>query len=77
MRALSSPRNSLYLVGLLVALVAAGCGYTFSAADTLPATAHTIYVAPFTNMSNMTGIQDVFVRYMKDEIAKHEQASTG
>jgi hypothetical protein len=60
-------------MGLLVALAAAGCGYTFSAADTLPATAHTIYVAPFTNMSNTTGIQDVFMRYMKDEIAKHDR----
>lgn|SRR5271170_2252111 len=73
MRTLSWPRNRLYLVGLLVALAAAGCGYTFSSADTLPSSAHTIYVAPFTNMSNDTGIQDVFARYMKDEIAKHDR----
>jgi len=67
------PRNRLCLVGLLVALGAAGCGYTFSAADTLPASAHTIYVAKFTNMSLTTGVQDVFMRYMKDEIAKHDR----
>ncbi len=73
MTTLSWPKNRLYLVGLLVAVVAAGCGYAFSSADTLPPSAHTIYVAPFTNMSNMTGIQDVFMRYMKDEIAHHDR----
>ncbi len=52
-------------------LAGAGCGYTFSAADTLPPSAHTIYVARFTNATTVTGIQDVFMRYMKDEIARH------
>jgi Lipopolysaccharide-assembly len=58
---------------LMLALIGAGCGYTFSSADTLPASAHTIYVARFTNASNVTGIQDVFMRYMKDEIANHDR----
>ncbi len=58
---------------LLLALLAAGCGYTFSAADTLPSSAHTIYVAKFGNATNYTGIADVFMRYMKDEIAKHDR----
>ncbi len=67
------PRNKLPIAGLLLALIAAGCGYTFSSADSLPATAHTIYVAHFRNATNVTGIQDVFMRYMKDEIAKHDR----
>jgi Lipopolysaccharide-assembly len=58
---------------MLAALIGAGCGYTFSAADSLPATAHTIYVDHFSNLSNVTGIQDIFARYMKDEIANHDR----
>lgn len=72
-RILPSPRNRLRLLGLLAVLLAAGCGYSFSAADTLPNSAHTIYVAQFSNGSNITGLQDVFMRYMKDEIAKHDR----
>ncbi len=73
MRTLRLPRNKFGLAGLLLALVAAGCGYTFSSADTLPPAAHTIYVAHFRNATNVTGIQDVFTRYMKDEIARHDR----
>lgn len=73
MKTLPSPRSRFYPFAFLVALFAAGCGYTFSAADTLPSSAHTIYVARFTNMTNVTGLQDVFARYMKDEIAKHDR----
>jgi Lipopolysaccharide-assembly len=58
---------------LLLALIGGGCGYTFSSADSLPPNAHTIYVARFTNGSSVTGIQDVFMRYMKDEIANHDR----
>jgi len=72
-RTLLWPRNKLPIAGLLLALIAAGCGYTFSSADTLPPTAHTIYVASFRNATEVTGIQDVFMRYMKDEIAKHDR----
>ena len=67
------PRNKFRFAGLLLALIAAGCGYTFSSTDTLPATAHTIYVQSFRNTTLVTGIQDVFMRYMKDEIAKHDR----
>jgi outer membrane lipopolysaccharide assembly protein LptE/RlpB len=56
-----------------MALVAAGCGYTFSSADSLPPSAQTIYVASFRNATLVTGIQDVFMRYMKNEIAKHDR----
>jgi hypothetical protein len=56
---------------MLALLLFAGCGYSFSAADTLPSSAHTIYVARFSNGSNITGLQDTFMRYMKNEIAKH------
>jgi outer membrane lipopolysaccharide assembly protein LptE/RlpB len=59
------------VAGLLLALMLSGCGYTFSAADSLPSSAHTIYVARFQNGTMITGIQDVFMRYMKDEIARH------
>jgi lipopolysaccharide assembly LptE-like protein len=57
----------------LLALIGAGCGYTFSQVDSLPAGAHTIYVARFANGTSITGIQDVFMRYMKDEIARHDR----
>ncbi len=71
MRTLRLPSISRRLAALLLALVAGGCGYTFSAADSLPPSAETIYVARFQNASNITGLQDVFMRYMKDEIARH------
>ena len=67
------PRIKLAIAGLLATMIAAGCGYTFSSADSLPPTARTIYVATFRNTTNVTGIQDVFMRYMKDEIAKHDR----
>jgi outer membrane lipopolysaccharide assembly protein LptE/RlpB len=66
-------RNKFRIAALLMALITAGCGYTFSSADTLPASAHTIYVARFGNATNYTGIPDVFMRYMKDEIARHDR----
>jgi outer membrane lipopolysaccharide assembly protein LptE/RlpB len=72
-RTLPLPKGSFSIVALLMALIAGGCGYTFSAADTLPPSAHTIYVARFTNSTNYTGLQDVFMRYMKDEIARHDR----
>jgi outer membrane lipopolysaccharide assembly protein LptE/RlpB len=67
------PRNKLPITWLLLALMGAGCGYTFSSADSLPPAAHTIYVAHFTNATTITGIQDVFARYMKNEIARHDR----
>lgn len=65
------PSRKLCALAIL-ALMIAGCGYHFAAAGTsLPASAETIYVAPFTNRTLDTGIQDVFARYMKDEIERH------
>ena len=65
------PNHRFRAAVLLIALIAGGCGYSFSSMDTLPASAQTIYVARFQNGSNIAGLQDVFMRYMKDEIARH------
>ncbi len=57
-----------------VALGAAGCGYQFASSGTnLPSDAHTIYVAKFTNQTRITGVSAQFMRYLKDEIAKHDR----
>lgn len=39
----------------------------------LPASAQTIYVARFTNSTRVTGINDEFMRYIKDEIDLHKR----
>ena len=60
----------------LAALIGAlsGCGYHFAAeGSSLPAQAQTIYVERFTNRSRYTGINDQFMRYLKDEIAQHKR----
>ena len=55
-------------------LAIAGCGYHFAASGSnLPSGAQTIYVARFTNRTRSTGINDVFMRYLKDEIALHHR----
>jgi Lipopolysaccharide-assembly len=55
-------------------LMASGCGYRFGASGTnLPATAKTIYVRPFGNNTAITGLNDIFMRYLKDEIAQHKR----
>jgi hypothetical protein len=55
-------------------LLLAGCGYQFAAAGTgFPSDAKTIYVARFSNSSRFTGINDQFMRYLKDEIANHKR----
>jgi hypothetical protein len=52
----------------------AGCGYHFGASGTnLPPAAKTIYVKPFTNQTRMTGLDNEFMRYLKDEIASHKR----
>jgi hypothetical protein len=57
-------------------LTMAGCGYQFGASGTnLPHDAHTIYVARFTNQTRSTGVNDEFMRYLKDEIASHKRLS--
>jgi Lipopolysaccharide-assembly len=55
-------------------LAASGCGYYFAASGTgLPADAHTIYVDKFSNHSLITGLDDQFARYIKDEIENHRR----
>lgn len=66
------PRTSL-LIGLLAVLVG-GCGYHFAASGSgLPTQAKTIYVQDFTNHTRFTGLNDQFMRYVKDEIANHKR----
>jgi len=51
-----------------------GCGYHFGASGTnLPATAQTIYVARFVNRTRQTSLNDEFMVYLKDEIARHKR----
>ena len=65
------PSRLLSLV-TVVALFWSGCGYHFAASgDMLPSSAHTIYVARFGNTTRITGVNDEFMRYVKDEIASH------
>lgn len=55
-------------------LLVAGCGYHFAASGSgLPQDAKTIYVSRFSNTSRFTGINDQFMRYVKDQIADHKR----
>lgn len=66
-------RISFRLVLMLCAL-AVGCGYHFASSGSgLPKAAKTIYVARFSNDSRFTGVNDKFMRYLKDEIADHKR----
>jgi hypothetical protein len=67
-------RSEVGLLALLASLMALGCGYHFGASGSnLPSGAETIYVARFTNHTRQTGINDVFMRYLDDEIAMHRR----
>ncbi len=56
------------------ALALSGCGYHFAASGSnLPAHAHSIYVERFENHTRETGVNDEFMRYLKDEIALHKR----
>jgi len=68
-------RNPIRLgVLAIAAALAGGCGYNFAAAGSgLPAGAQTIYVDRFSNHSRITGLDDEFARYLKDEIANHKR----
>ncbi len=51
-----------------------GCGYHFAGSgDALPSAAQTIYVQQFSNRTRITGLNDEFMRYVKDEIALHRR----
>lgn len=51
-----------------------GCGYHFAGSgDALPSAAQTIYVQRFSNRTRLTGLNDEFMRYVKDEIALHRR----
>jgi outer membrane lipopolysaccharide assembly protein LptE/RlpB len=70
------PRLSRLALFALLATTAdlSGCGYHFaSSGDALPSAAQTIYVQQFTNRTRITGINDEFMRYLKDEIALHRR----
>ncbi len=55
-------------------MFAAGCGYHFAASGSgLPSQAQTIYVDRFGNRSRITGLNEEFARYLKDEIANHKR----
>lgn len=70
----STKRVSLWFVGMLSALLLAGCGYHFASSGAgLPQDAKTIYVSRFTNISRFTGVNDQFMRYLKDQIAEHKR----
>jgi Lipopolysaccharide-assembly len=69
----SSPaRLKLLLCAIL--LLTTGCGYHFAAEGSgLPPQAKTIYVQRFGNHTRFTGLNDQFMRYLKDEIANHKR----
>jgi hypothetical protein len=55
-------------------LLVSGCGYHFGASGTnLPPSAQTIYIARFTNNTRQTGVNDEFMVYLKDEVARHKR----
>lgn len=61
-------------VALFAAYAMSGCGYHFAGrGDSLPAGAKTIYVRQFVNRTRVTGVNDQFMRYAKDEIALHDR----
>lgn len=69
------PRPSR-LLGFVIGagLFLSGCGYHFAASgDVLPPSAQTIYVARFGNETRVTGVNDEFMRYLKDEIDLHRR----
>jgi outer membrane lipopolysaccharide assembly protein LptE/RlpB len=66
--------RSLAIFPLLTVLLTAGCGYHFASSGSgLPAQAKTLYVERFGNHTRQTGVNDEFMRYLKDEIADHKR----
>ncbi len=70
----ASNRSRIRPLAAAIAIALAGCGYHFAASGSgLPSGAETIYVERFSNRSRMTGLNDQFARYLKDEIANHRR----
>jgi len=68
------PARASSLVIPVLVFSLAGCGYHFASSGTaLPSDAQTIYVARFGNRTRDTGINDRFMRYVNDEIARHDR----
>jgi outer membrane lipopolysaccharide assembly protein LptE/RlpB len=66
--------RNLAIFPLLTVLLTAGCGYHFASSGSgLPAQAKTLYVERFGNHTRQTGVNDEFMRYLKDEIADHKR----
>jgi hypothetical protein len=58
----------------IAAALVSGCGYSFGAAGTnLPPSAQTICIERFTNQTRQTGLNDEFMLYLKDEVARHKR----
>ncbi len=67
-------RSLSRLAWLAIAVALSGCGYHFAGSgDALPTAAQTIYVERFSNRTRTTGLNDEFMRYVKDEIALHKR----
>jgi hypothetical protein len=68
-------RSEVSLLATLALVMAlGGCGYHFGASGSnLPSGAETIYIARFTNKTRQTGLNDVFMRYLDDEITLHKR----
>jgi len=64
----------IFVQCLVLGVAVAGCGYHFAASGSnLPSDSETIYVSRFQNRTRFTGLNDVFMRYVKDEIALHHR----
>ena len=72
--ALTKNTRVCFVAMLSMLLMLAGCGYEFASEGSgLPQTAKTIYVARFSNASRFTGVNDEFMRYLKDQVANHKR----
>ena len=72
--ALTKSTRVWFAAALGALLMLAGCGYHFASEGSgLPQDAKTIYVSRFSNTSRFTGINDQFMRYVKDQVAEHKR----
>lgn len=65
-------RRRVFRLLAVGAVLISGCALHFADnGGNLPATAHTIYVSRFTNLTRVQGINDQFQQYLKDAVASH------